>query len=693
MSTPQHVRALAVAAIPARLSPALWAKLCARVGYRNSKTLGLLAALEQQGRLQAEQEDLVWTDPNRAGLTRKLARERPDLWQLAHQTAAAFFIQRANRGDLVEAVRHLLALGDRPQCQRLLGSWAMAAIDRGDIATVLAAIEMLRESDAPTPRWLVYLEAVAQERMGELSEALERYDRFVHARARGRLPAWVPAPAEICARAGMLAVRTGELERGQQLLDKARTLASAAPFSAIEQLAARLDLGRGMERSAKRHFKRALNLATAEADSASQVEALSGLGVIAMRTGDPQRAANHYRRALAHTGGAVGDEARAARIRANLAMALATCGRWSEATTMFGQAIEHRRRLGDLAGVANSLAARAGAREGSGDVDGAWHDLVEARHRAAQIGDPGLLMEVHLLRANLASRRSEIATARNELSSASKVRNDLEHPDPLLDAMLDETRAELQLASRKWTAAQQTARRARRAFTERGADFWAARVDLLLARIAFAAAHNDLALSHLRNAAARATAASFHFSGNWAWSSVLEFGAAQGNELVRDFCHMSLGHRVHKMPPLHPSSSSGTLRIMDRQGIRLATPAAVRRLRQHPPPLLVDFPRQMMLVDGRQLPLGKRRILLPLLHLFLANPKRALDIEQLHREVWGTDRLDEADVTRVKVSLSRLRQLVGRQTIETRKITGPTGISRTRFQLRPTLDYAVIERG
>jgi DNA-binding response OmpR family regulator len=172
---------------------------------------------------------------------------------------------------------------------------------------------------------------------------------------------------------------------------------------------------------------------------------------------------------------------------------------------------------------------------------------------------------------------------------------------------------------------------------------------------------------------------------------LFELGLAQGDERVRALCAGTLG-RSAEVPARPASRGAAPYRVAGREGVRLAQKAEVERLRLAPPALFVDLPRQRLVSARGAVSLAGRRVMLPLLLAFLEKPDRALDAEQLHREIWGTDRFDDASRTRLKVALSRLRELLGPGVIETRRTTDATGATRAVFALSPKVPYLLIDR-
>ncbi len=689
-------RALPIGAVPARHSPALWADLCLDLALVDAG--GLLAALQERGWLRRAGADLVWTRASRgrSASAAALAARDPVRWRRAHQVCAAFFERRGAEGDLALAVDHHLAASDRPAAESILARWGLAAVEGQWVPSLLDALAHWTAGDAPTPPFVLVLQARALERTADLAGALGAYERALAAsrlpelRALfGRGPRWLPSRAVIAARAGSLALRVGRLQHAERWLAEARRLSPDAALAAVEHLAARVALARGEIGVAAASFQRAARAAARAHDLVEEAEALSGLGVVAMRAGEPRRAAALYRRALAR--GDLGD-ARGARVQANLAMALALTGRFAEAVRLFEEAAETRERLGDLAGAANSLAACAGAREGAGDPAGAWTELARARHLAAMVRDPALSLEIHLIRSTFAARAGEIQVAMADQRAARAIRETLDQPDPLLDAMADEATAELALARRQHAAAASAARRALGAFVRHGAAYLAARVRLLFARNALAANRRASALRHLSAVARSAVPRGYRFPHAHAVPALFELGLAHGDAVTKELCGDALGTGVGVTT--RPSTAGAApYRIVDRSGVRVAQEADLERLRASPPALFVDVPRQRAVTPRGVVSLAGRRVLVPLLLAFLQRPDRALDAEQLHREVWGTDRFDDSARTRLKVALSRLRALIGPGILETRRTTDAVGTSGTVFALSPRVAYALVDRG
>lgn len=107
---------------------------------------------------------------------------------------------------------------------------------------------------------------------------------------------------------------------------------------------------------------------------------------------------------------------------------------------------------------------------------------------------------------------------------------------------------------------------------------------------------------------------------------------------------------------------------------------------------IVCVPDQLVLNFGRQLALGQKRVMLPLLLHLLRNPDESFSMLELAREVWDSPELTPTVQTKVKVAVSRLRALLGKSRnyiITTRKMEG--GESVVAYQTAPQLQYEIIE--
>ncbi len=311
-----------------------------------------------------------------AMLRAELSRAEPDLEPVLHRRAAAWL---AARGEPAEAIGHAVAGGDRVATARLL--WALAAGDlaagRGALVDRHLAVFRPRELGADASLSLVAAgNHLVNGRRGPAELALEAVERAL---AAG------PEDRERSAAAAIL--RAGIARRGaaQMAADAARAGGLAAP------------------------------------ESGWQVLSLLLAGVAAQLAGERERSVRRLTAALHRADGL---PAVTALCRAQLALAAAESGAWTEAAEHARLAHAAATAAGappPISALAFTVVALAAAERG--DVAQARHDAADARRLLAGREDypPWLLAEAHAWLARAEIRLSDGPAARMLLSRAARL--------------------------------------------------------------------------------------------------------------------------------------------------------------------------------------------------------------------------------------------------------------------------------
>jgi tetratricopeptide (TPR) repeat protein len=681
-------RATALAAITDPLPQALWAEFVET--FQLQRVMNVPLELESRGMLSGPTKfERSWLNtPIRLALEIRLSDQDPLIWKKAHELSARFFAKRQRDDDLAREVEHWLCIGERRRALQSVEKFSRTNVDAHWSAGSYRAVLLVVQGMGDVPPWLHIVQAKILERNGSLEKALEVHDSLL-AQTTNSQTFDETTRIRLAASAGQIALRLGQVRRAKRFYDLGMALAKSVDSPELFVLDARLALARQDLVRAQRMFRKAEKVADRMGEPEQRAEARSGQGVLAMRMGKPHDAIHFYRRALSACGG---ETSRKARILANLAMALTLTGEYEEAIELFEEAIRMRDRFGEVLGVANSLAALASAREAFGDKKGATRDLARARHLATRADDLGLVLEIHLLQTLLALRHGEVSAARTHWQKASALHRSLEHVDPLVMAMMDETCAELELSRSQFVKAHNHARAALRILRKNAAHYWVTRVYLFLARLTFQAHRHPAALRHLDVVAHSVAKSKFVFPMVNIPSRLLHLGTQSSSEITKRFCRTLLG-TPHSQPRILPIARPGSanVRIHDRTGPRWADERHAHALRQNPPEILLDGPRHHLIVRGNVTDLGAKRILAQLLRLFLEHPTRSFEAWEIHREVWEQDIFNDSSALRVRVALSRLRNIIGKNTLLTKRLLGATGEITTCYSLSPNIDYATIE--
>lgn len=187
-------------------------------------------------------------------------------------------------------------------------------------------------------------------------------------------------------------------------------------------------------------------------------------------------------------------------------------------------------------------------------------------------------------------------------------------------------------------------------------------------------------------------------------------GLRHGVERARDLCKLELEKlgvdtRVVTGPRERPRTPSGMSRrptvvtgapfvLHTRTSSQGLTGSDYQQLiaSKGPGAFVVCVPDQLVLNFGRVVSLGQKRVMMPLLLHLLRNPDTSFSMLELAREVWDSPELTPTVQTKVKVAISRLRALLGKNRnyiTTTRKQEGAESV--VAYQVAPQLQFQIVE--
>jgi tetratricopeptide (TPR) repeat protein len=478
---------------------------------------------------------------------------------------------------------------------------------------------------------------------------------------------------------------------------------------------AQLELRMGRTQQASGSLRLAEHVAERLEEGAWKVPVAMTLGHLSMRLADPRTAAKHYGTALGRspTRGVAAMNA-----HGNMAIALGSIGRFDEARAHAQSAI-------DIAGEIAAGWRHADAYDVLAIVEIA-SDRPEMALKAidealAVLGD----LEQPTLRYQLAEHRTWALAvlgrpqpAAQWLAKTDKLRSELASVDAIDEQDLVATRARTLEAAGKHREAIQAAQ----PHAERLADaFVTGNLNLVLGRCALALGDLGLARIAVERAALSGDKHGWVFPDREASAALWAMAMKSGDSRVVRFAEkiVALGRGEPPPPSIMPpptsrrsfpslseiaaASQEDAEKIAEQhvEGaealIYVTTPTGVNRVRRSEltrftdgAGLVVDTLAHALRVEDREVSLERRRALEPLVVQLLRRAKEGLSAEEILRAAGGPGPESADAEHRVRVLISRVRDLLGDPAaIERVRDAGEYG--RTRYRLSGNVQFVLIE--
>jgi tetratricopeptide (TPR) repeat protein len=554
-------------------------------------------------------------------------------------------------------------------------TWIEALSPEGEVARKLEpglAVRLLR----------AYRETGSLDRARELSSEFRT------------IPAhWPPADtARLALERAMLAILDGRVEEAEEgRAQAARALAHAPSGTGLrEQLdihlvAAELELRRNDVTAAARSLRLAEHVAERLGEGAFRVAVSMSLGHLAMRLADPRTGAKHYREALDR---APSRGTAAMRAHANLAIALGSTG-----------AIDPAREHADAA-VATAAQVAAGWRHADAyDVLAIVAIAADRPDEAIEAVESafGILgsQEQPTLRYQLASHKTfalaavgKGTQAKTWLAKTERLKAELGQVDAIDAQDLVATRARTLEASGSFDAAIDLGL----AHVENLPHaFVTGTLNLVVGRSALAVGKLDVAKACIERVCLSGERHGWVFPERRASRALYELGCRSHDSRVVRYAQRILGQ-------------SSAVRLADvtlgpegDEVCYVTTRDGVARAPRRPLPdsvgsatLVVDTLTHELRVGAKRSSLERRRALEPLVVELLRRAKEGLSAEEILRAAGGPGP-DSADAEhRVRVLVSRVRDLLGDPALVTRvRDAGEHG--KTRYRLADDVSFALVE--
>jgi tetratricopeptide (TPR) repeat protein len=520
-----------------------------------------------------------------------------------------------------------------------------------------------------------------------------------------------------------------------ELRQASRSLAVAPRGTGLrEQLdlhltSAQLELRLNRVQQAQAALRLAEHVAERLEDGAWRVVVSMSLGHLAMRLADPRAAARHYSTALQRSAarGLAG-----MRAHGNLAIALGSIGQFDDARSNAATACQIASEIAAGWRHADAYDVLAIVEIASDRAVAALQALDDAH---AALGE----LEQTTLRYQLAGHRTlalamlgRAQAAKQWLTKTEKLRSDLGQVDAIDEQDLVSTRARTFEACGEM----QEALDAALPHAERLPDaFVTGSINLTIARCALALGDQETARAAVERAALSGDRHGWVFPDRQQSAALWQMALKSGDSRVVRYAEkitsvMTNGVAPPSIPPTRapsippprgsfpsvPPPSRGSIPIaaassfappddssefdMLPEGetlIYVTTPQGVTRVRSSEmsqategSTLIVDTITHQLRVEGREVSLERRRALEPLVVQLLRRAREGLSAEEILRAAGGPGPESADAEHRVRVLISRVRDLLGDPTaIERVRDAGEHG--KTRYRLSPGVNFALIE--
>jgi tetratricopeptide (TPR) repeat protein len=534
----------------------------------------------------------------------------------------------------------------------------------------------------------------------------------------GSLPSspssWNPIDtARLAIERAILATLDGRADHAESELRQAsRALAAAPKGSGLrEQLdmhlaTAQLELRLNRVSQAAAALRLAEHVAERLEDGAWRAPVAMTLGHLSMRLADPRTAARHYATALARAPARAGAAMSA---HGNMAIALGSLARFDEARNHGETAISIARELGagwrhadayDVLAIVEIAADRPAA---------ALHAIDEA---LVVLGET----EQQMLRYQLAEHRTwalamlgRAQAAKQWLAKADKLRGDLAVVDAIDEQDLVATRARTLEACGQPREAMDIAMPHADRLPEA---FVTGSLNLVLGRAALALGQEGLARIAVERAALSGEKHGWVFPDRQTSAALWRIALRSGDSRVVRYAERMIALSANVSQPSLPSLRASQISIGAEVEVNEATvespvegetliyvttPQGVTRLpltelarSTMGATLVVDTLTHALRVDDREVSLERRRALEPLVVQLLRRAKEGLSADEILRAAGGPGPESADAEHRVRVLISRVRDLLGDPAaIERVRDAGEYG--KTRYRLAANVRFALVE--
>jgi tetratricopeptide (TPR) repeat protein len=447
-------------------------------------------------------------------------------------------------------------------------------------------------------------------------------------------------------------------------------------------------------------------------DGAWRAPVAMTLGHLSMRLADPRTAARHYAAALARAP-ARGTASMSA--HGNLAIALGSIGRFDEGRYHATQAIGIARELAAGWRHADAYDVLAIVEIAADRPLAALHAIDEALVVLGDIDHPMLRYQLAEHRAWALAMLGRAQAARQWLAKAEKLRLELSVADAIDEQDLVATRARtLEACAEPQEALDQAS-----PHTEKLSEaFVTGSLNLVVGRCALALGDEATARAAVERAALSGDRHGWVFPDRQASIAVWQLALRSGDSRVvryaeRMIALVQVGANTGapSMPPpsvrqstsrisVPPSSDDVDAMAEPTEGetlIYVTTPQGVTRVpaaemarATEGAVLVVDTLAHQLRVHDREVSLERRRALEPLVVQLLRRAKEGLSADEILRAAGGPGPESADAEHRVRVLISRVRDLLGDPAaIERVRDAGEYG--RTRYRLSPSVRFALVE--